>query len=249
VRTRMHPFPKPLQDIVPADLLSLRDVSEGWYVEYKSTIIPPRSLAKSLSAFANQYGGYLFLGVEESSDGRNVAASFLGIDSSDVAKLEAALRDASRNSVSPHIYYQHRVLNGPEPQLGLQAGRAVVVVHVPQGPDAPYVHNDGKIYRRVGDASDPRPETDRTALDLLWQRGQRARNRLASFVEPTFRAGDEEDDTPLVHIFISHDPLEAGDRRPALSFEDFVSTMRTPDIVSRQLLLPSKRVRRTPRRV
>ena len=57
----MHPFEKAFQDLVAADLACLREVSEGWYVEYKSTAIAPRALAKSLSAFANQYGGYLFL--------------------------------------------------------------------------------------------------------------------------------------------------------------------------------------------
>ncbi len=36
-------------------------------MEYKRQEVNARSLAKSLSAFANTYGGWLFLGVEEQS--------------------------------------------------------------------------------------------------------------------------------------------------------------------------------------
>ena len=45
-------------------------------MEYKSEAVPARALAKSLSAFANTYGGWLFVGVREESKDNAVAGSF-----------------------------------------------------------------------------------------------------------------------------------------------------------------------------
>lgn len=221
--TRLHPFNKPLADLIADDLQVLRDVAEGWYVEYKSAIIPAKTIAKSISAFANQYGGFLFIGIDESRDGRNVAASFPGVASADIPKVESALKEAARNCAHPYVYYHTKVVCGPSTNLGLREGQAVVVVYVPQGPDVPYVHNDGRIYRRVGDSSEPRPETDRTALDLLWQRGHRARSRLSNRIEapPTLATPD----SPYLQLFISHDPLEFSERRYGMSFQAFVACM------------------------
>ena len=62
---RFTPFDKAFDDISVGDLDGLMEVGEGWYVEYKSQLPNTRVLAKSLSSFANQYGGWLFLGVAE----------------------------------------------------------------------------------------------------------------------------------------------------------------------------------------
>lgn len=51
------PFGKPLADVKAADLARLRDVEEGWYVEYKATSPNADRIARSLCSFANQYGG------------------------------------------------------------------------------------------------------------------------------------------------------------------------------------------------
>jgi hypothetical protein len=56
--TFYSPFPKPLSDIVAADLSVLRSVVEGWYVEYRRLVPNASSIAKSISAFANQFGGW-----------------------------------------------------------------------------------------------------------------------------------------------------------------------------------------------
>ena len=57
VEPRGYPFDKEVADLFAEDLEGLRQVHEGWYVEYKEEAISPRNIAKSLSAFANQYGG------------------------------------------------------------------------------------------------------------------------------------------------------------------------------------------------
>ena len=51
---RYNPFSKPLAEFPPEDLSLLRDVSEGWFVDYKSEPLSPSAFGKHLSAFANQ---------------------------------------------------------------------------------------------------------------------------------------------------------------------------------------------------
>ena len=75
-----RPFAERLDDVSPEELIRLKGVHEGWYVEYKENQISNRDLAKSLSSFANQYGGWLFLGVSEDAQ-ENVAAGFPEIPS------------------------------------------------------------------------------------------------------------------------------------------------------------------------
>ena len=161
------PFDKNLADISPDDLATLTNVYEGWYVEYKSRLINNRALAKSLSSFANQYGGWLFLGIVEDG-GSHAAKSFPGIPNCQVPSGLESLKNASKDLLRPFVFYETRVFSGPIESVGLQQGRSIIVVRIPEGPNTPYVHNDGRVYRRIADSSDPRPETDRATLDLLF---------------------------------------------------------------------------------
>ena len=49
------PFIKPTEKLESADLEVLRQVSEGWYVEYKSQTTRPTDIAKSLTSFTEGY--------------------------------------------------------------------------------------------------------------------------------------------------------------------------------------------------
>ena len=204
---RYQPFEKELWELSGDDLTGLRNVHEGWYVEYKSESMKPRTIAKSLASFANQLGGWLFVGVSEDGES-HVAESFPGIPDADVASFLEALRNASKDLISPDVFFTSRVIEGPVESLGLVDGRSIVVVNIPQGADCPYVHNDGRIYRRIADSSDPKPETDRSRLDLLIERGKAARSRLADRVTriPTVSKGEENQ--CYIHLSIISDPYE-----------------------------------------
>ena len=54
--SQYSPFEKSIADLQPSDLAVLKNVSEGWYLDYKRDLIPAGSMAKALSAFANTYG-------------------------------------------------------------------------------------------------------------------------------------------------------------------------------------------------
>ena len=95
-----RPFADHLDEVAPEDLGRLTDVHEGWYVEYKREMIVNRELAKSLSSFANQYGGWLFLGVEEDTV-YNVAAAFPGIPNAELQHALDSIRNAAKDLLQP----------------------------------------------------------------------------------------------------------------------------------------------------
>ena len=207
-----------------SDLKEFYSISEGWYVEYKSLPIPPKDLAKSLSSFANQYGGWLVLGVVENK--RDLTAEeFPGLSEQQVSNVVQTLRDASRDCVNPEVYYEHRVFDGPIKEIDLPAGKSIVVVHIPQGPEPPYVHADARIYRRVGDSSAPKPETDQSILDRLSRRAQQSRDRLEQMVTRVPLTSKGEEDNCYLHMTITSDPYEIGGHRFGGTFEDFSEIM------------------------
>ena len=188
-----RPFADDLQEVPPEDLIRLKDVHEGWYAEYKGALIANRELAKSLSSFANQYGGWLFLGVKEDSK-ENVASSFPGIPKAQVQDALDSIRNSAKDLLNPPVFYNVREFEGPIDAIGLPVGRSIVVVQIPEGSNSPYIHNDGRIYRRVGDSSQPTPVTDRSTFDLLTRRGEEARSRLEERVlwTPVTSKGEEK---------------------------------------------------------
>jgi hypothetical protein len=225
VAVPFNPFGKSLEQLTSKDLALLRDVAEGWYVEYKGEVVPARSIAKSLAAFANHYGGWIFYGVKSDHTSNNKAVGFPGIDKNAVSLFIDQVREAARNGINPPPYYEYKVINGPCPDIGLSDEKAIVIALVPMGTNAPYIHFDGRIYRRVADASDPKAETDRFTLDHLWSRGQQARNKLSSFLnqEPILPLRSEE--MSYMNLFFMPDPLGVVNRSVDLSFERFVELM------------------------
>jgi len=164
------PFDKPLADLQTADLRELRQASEGWYIEYKQQTPNAAALAKSLSAFANTYGGWLFLGIQEESKEKPVAGAFPGLSREDVDPTLQRMRKSATDHLNPTPHFETKVFWGPHPEIGLTTDRAVICAWIPRSSSTPHVHKSGKIYRRVADASEPKAETDRFVLDQLWRR-------------------------------------------------------------------------------
>src|SRR2546423_11601864 len=95
------PFDKTLREITAADLKTLRQVSEGWYVEYKREVPNASSIAKSISAFGNTHGGWLFYGVDEKSKTDPVAGGFPGIERSEIDLCRQRILQALAANSSP----------------------------------------------------------------------------------------------------------------------------------------------------
>jgi hypothetical protein len=183
---RYNPFTKPLSEFPVEELGVLRNVSEGWFVDYKGQPISARDFGKHLSAFANRFGGWLFVGVAEGPNKSLKAGSFPGIPAADVGGVMAHIRDGVSVHVSPTVYFEYRLIEGPVDTIGLESGKSIIVVAVPEGLNPPYVHSSGRIYRRIADSSEPKAETDRAVLDDMWHKSENLRERLEKFVlKPT----------------------------------------------------------------
>ena len=216
------PFSTDLERITGVELGVLRTVAEGWFIDYKRDVLPPRDIAKHLSAFANQHGGWLFFGVEEDKE-TMTAKAFPGIPTSTVPTARVQLREATSAHIVPEVFFSIKVIDGPVPALGLAADRSIIIVAVPESSNPPHIHSSGRIYRRVADHSDPKPETDRRVLDMLWSRRERVSRTLAELLTelPTLAKAETN---PRAYVFFIND-VDFSGRRTGVTFRAFRDIM------------------------
>jgi len=214
-----YPFKNSFDKLNGSDLKLLTDVAEGWYIDYKREQLKSRDIAKHLSSFANQYGGFLIFGIDEDRT-RRTAGAFPGIEGTKVQALLVAIGDAAATHVNPVVYYEEKIIHGPVQEISLAEDKAIVVIYIPQGPDPPYIHSSGRIYRRVGDRSNPKPETDRYLLDKLSERGLKTREKWSEFLNRIPPLPQEQKEMTWSHIYLLPEPFEKGPDRD-LDLEDF----------------------------
>ncbi|MGJ5813685.1 AlbA family DNA-binding domain-containing protein [Paludibaculum fermentans] len=201
-----NPFANEPSAVTGSELAILKTVEEGWFVDYKGECPAIEKLAKHISAFANQRGGWLFIGIDEDRQTRR-AGSFRGIPISELALILDRVRNAVNQYVSPSLHYSVHTIHGPCAEIGLEAARVILVVSVPEGSNPPYIHKSGRIYRREGDSSEPKAENDRIVLDEMWRKTERANARLLRFFDEAPKRASQGGQTLISHFFILHDPF------------------------------------------
>lgn len=97
-----QPFSGSLESFIPDELIRLREISEGWHIDYKAEAPSAKDLARHLTAFANQHGGWLIIGVAEQKT-TLTAASFSGILNSQIADTLNKLRTAAAHHSNPPV--------------------------------------------------------------------------------------------------------------------------------------------------
>jgi len=199
---KYSPFEKGFDEIKANDLEVLREVHEGWYIEYKQAVPKSPAIAKSISAFANSYGGWIFYGVKEESKENSVAGHFLGIDASDLDAALQKIRQAVAN-MSPACHFETKVLHGPCEKIGLEDGKSILCVVVPQSIEAPHVHSGGYIYRRIADGSEPLPETDRYIIEKLFDRSKKTISNFKRWHDKDPEFSKKESESPYLRIMIA----------------------------------------------
>ncbi|MGR8980047.1 MAG: AlbA family DNA-binding domain-containing protein [Gammaproteobacteria bacterium] len=216
-----YPFKSPLEEIGGSDLILLKDIAEGWYVDYKTRGLKIVDYAKHLAAFANQYVGWLIIGVSEFDDGSRTAGKFPGIDNADIEKISRDLREAAAAHVNPEVLYEEKVLEGPIEEVGLVNGKSIIIVGIPRSLNTPHIHSSGRIYRRLADQSKPKEETDRFILDELWTRGDEHQKKITKSLTQTPRLPESQAKSPWAHIFFkpSESQLQPNIN---LKFDEFV---------------------------
>jgi hypothetical protein len=215
-----YPFKNRLEEVEAKDLADLKSISEGWYVEYKVQPIKIVEFAKHLSAFANQHGGWLFIGIKETSDGSRCAESFPGIDTANINNLSIQIREASSAHINPPVLYEEKIINGPCEDIGLSENKSILIVGIPKSVNTPHIHSSGRIFRRLADHSDPKPETDRHILDDLWKRGEVHRLQVTKFLSETPPLPQTASNNPWIYIYFRPDENQP---RPikSITFEIF----------------------------
>lgn len=226
-----NPFPvSTLDAIEPEHLALLLEVEEGWYIDYKEEPLRPRDLAKHLSSFANQYGGWLVFGAREARNDKGEKLGhpdcFPGLTQTQVVTLKSDLESAARQCVDPTPLFDTKELKGPINELGLPSGHSVVIVLIPAGRHTPYIHNSGRIYRRVGAQSDPVEIKDRGSLQELIERAAEHRIKLRHFLKERPIVSKYEQNVVYLHLYAIPVPLGHPLKTTSLSFEDFVQLAR-----------------------
>ncbi|NWE20183.1 helix-turn-helix domain-containing protein [Pseudomonas sp. P7548] len=227
-----NPFNKSLDDLVTEDLTALKSINEGWYIEYKQEISSGESIAKSLSALANTYGGWLFYGIKEESKHNSVAGTFVGIPKNKIDPSLQAIRNSAAQHMNPTCHFDIKVIYGPFDPINLGSDSAIICVVVPQSQQAPHVHRSGRIYRRVADSSDPVPEADRYMLEKLFSRSEKKAEYYKKWHDrdPEFSKGESN----LAFLRIMIEPNLWGTPRPPFTLStDFVRKTLNPTVQRR----------------
>lgn len=131
-------------------LLTIED-DETFFLEFKEENIRNNQLTKELSAFANSYGGYLFLGIDDSK--KIVGCS----DKWSELKINGIIC----NGISPTPKFDIK-------KFKLENNKKLYVVRIEEGQHPPYITNDGYIYHRVSSSSDR--VKDSTTINNLYQK-------------------------------------------------------------------------------
>lgn len=173
-------FPKDIHEITFEDLKKrLTDMPEGLYVEYKGpeTIDDQATIAKEIAAFANTYGGWLFVGIEEDPENENKPKpdGWHGVakNDADVDRIQQIASD----HLSPGPYVAAAPVKLSEDD---KDSDAILAIRVEESDDAPLIRRqDGRVYRRTGAISKPVDYVkDRAELDRLYDKGLRGREKV-----------------------------------------------------------------------
>lgn len=198
------PFDKEFEKVETSDLLELKNVHEGWYVDYKSAPLKPRDYAKAISAMANTYGGWIFIGIEEKSKDDNVAGSFPGVSEKQVDTVRQQIRQSVKDHLQPPPHFDIRAIGAPD----AKSNEKVFCLLVPPSNKAPIIHSDGRIYRRLNDASEPVPETNRTVVDHLFRRSEEIEDIYTNWVEDDPIISEAEKDLSYIRLLMVPDYWE-----------------------------------------
>ena len=127
---------KPWEKLRFKDILALLsgDDDETVFFEYKNDQTSTRDVAEEVCAFANTYGGYLLLGVEDSK-------AITGCQQWTEQRIHATLHD----SITPTPIFDIRKFKAPE--------GTIFVIRVEEGPLPPYITGRGKILQRLSSGS------------------------------------------------------------------------------------------------
>ena len=222
----MHPiFRRGLDTVSSADLPEIKQLEEGWFVEFKSRCPDSQKLAKSISSFANAYGGLLIIGAEEGAKTRRLEKFMpMSMDMADNTKTK--VRQAVEAHLQPPPVFFMKSLELPAISCE-SIDRWILLIHIPKGERAPFLHSNGCVYTRKGDSSSAMPLTDLGLLDRLWSECRYTQEKLKNRID--FLCSQSPRKVPKVELIISAetDYCEESET-PRVTFTEFQSIALAP---------------------
>lgn len=105
-------------------------------VQFKKLFKTAEDVANELAAFSNSNGGQIFIGVDDKT------GEILGLDYDQLREIGSLVASAADDRVRPAVF--------PQVETEPVDGKAVMIVTVKKGPDAPYTNKKGEIYVKQG---------------------------------------------------------------------------------------------------
>jgi len=144
-------FTKPVEQIEYDDVINFFSTSpapkESTVLECKNDLPSNKQIAKSISAFANTYGGVLVIGINAPNG--TPCDPFEGINYDKKVSYEEKIQNILLDSVKEPLFPEIHVCPPKK-------GKTFIIVRVPESELTPHrVENNTKIYIRTGDASNP----------------------------------------------------------------------------------------------
>ena len=149
----------PWEKLSSADILALldNDNGESFFFEFKEDGVRNEQLQKEISAFANTYGGYIFLGITDKKDVTGC-----------VKWTEERIHNVIYNNITPTPDFDIKQLEIKE--------KTIFVIKIEEGSMPPYITSDGKIFERVSSSS--MPIKDSGKLTQLYAKYSENRKRI-----------------------------------------------------------------------
>ena len=123
----------------PSDIQTLmaeQDFEESFYFELKDDRTTSKKIAKEVSAFANTFGGYIFIGI---TDDKKIE----GCTDWNEQKIHTTIHD----SITPTPSFDVKKFTCSD---GI-----IYVIKIEEGAEPPYITSSGKIYERLSSGSIP----------------------------------------------------------------------------------------------
>ncbi len=133
------------------ETLLASDDDENFFFEYKNEDVSTKKLIKEISAFANTYGGYIIIGID---DDKKIS----GCTKWDEQKIHITIHD----SITP-------IPNFDVKKVSIDKEKNIYIIKIEEGSHPPYITNTGKIYERVSSGSFPINESSKL-IQLYYKR-------------------------------------------------------------------------------
>ena len=146
----------------PSDIEALmaeQDFEESFYFEFKDDRTPPKKIAKEISAFANTFGGYIFIGI---TDDKRIE----GCTDWNEQRIHTTIHD----SITPTPSFDVKKFTCSD---GI-----VYIIKVEEGAEPPYITSGGQIFERVSSSS--QPIKDSSKLSQIYSKREQQLSNMES---------------------------------------------------------------------